>query len=116
MKGDPKTLQLANKSIVPVALGVIVAWNATGQIRWWLGLATFLASLLVQAGTNVLNDYSDHRAGNDAVNREFVRPFTGGSRMIQLGLMTPVETLLLGTGLCAPAAAVGAGIALAERP
>jgi 1,4-dihydroxy-2-naphthoate octaprenyltransferase len=103
-------------SIVPVALGVTLAWNTSGEIRWWLGVATILAALLVQAGTNVLNDYFDHRAGNDAANREFVRPFTGGSRMIQLGLMTPVETLLLGTVLSGLAAAVGAGIAVAGRP
>lgn len=103
-------------SIVPVALGVTVAWNVTGEIQWWLGLATFVAALLIQAGTNALNDYFDHRAGNDTTNQEFVRPFTGGSRMIQLGLMTPVETLLLGALLCGGAAAVGVGIAIADRP
>ena len=103
-------------TIVPVTLGVTVAWNTTGQIAWALALCTFLAALLIQAGTNVLNDYFDHRTGNDAANREFVRPFTGGSRMIQLGLMTPVETLLLGSLLCGAAAVIGAGLAFAERP
>jgi 1,4-dihydroxy-2-naphthoate octaprenyltransferase len=41
----------------------------------------------------VLNDYFDYKSGNDQVNIEFVRPFSGGSRMIQLGLLTPFEVL-----------------------
>ncbi|MFW6151898.1 MAG: prenyltransferase, partial [Verrucomicrobiota bacterium] len=32
---------------------------------------------------------------NDAVNRTFVRPFTGGSRLIQKGLLSPGEVLTL---------------------
>jgi len=40
-----------------------------------------------------LNDYFDHKSGTDDINKEFVRPFSGGSRMIQLGLLTPAETL-----------------------
>ncbi len=44
-------------------------------------------------GTNMINDYFDHVSGNDELNRNFVRPFSGGSRMIQLGLLTPPEAL-----------------------
>jgi len=103
-------------SVVPVVLGVTMAWNATGEIAWWPAVFTLLAALSVQAGTNVLNDYFDHRNGNDEANREFVRPFSGGSRVIQLGLMSPVETLLLGVGLCAAAAAIGIGLAVTGAP
>ncbi len=103
-------------SVVPVVLGVAVAWAAVGEVSWWPALFTLLAAVAVQAGTNVLNDYFDHRSGNDEANREFVRPFTGGSRMIQLGIMTPVETLLLGTALCLGAAAVGVGLAVSGAP
>lgn len=103
-------------SVVPVVLGVTVAWNATGDIAWWPAVFTLLAALAVQAGTNVFNDYFDHRNGNDAANREFVRPFTGGSRVIQLGLMTPVEALLLGSVLCLVAASIGIGLAVTGSP
>jgi 1,4-dihydroxy-2-naphthoate octaprenyltransferase len=103
-------------SVVPVVLGVAVAWNFRGEIAWWPAVFTLLAALAAQAGTNVLNDYFDHRNGNDAANREFVRPFSGGSRMIQLGIMTPVETLLLGVSLCLAAAVTGVGLAVAGAP
>jgi 1,4-dihydroxy-2-naphthoate octaprenyltransferase len=103
-------------SVVPVVLGLTVAWNVTGDFRWFAALLTLAGAVAIQAGTNVLNDYFDHRAGNDAANREFVRPFTGGSRMIQLGLMTPVETLLLGAGLIGVSAFIGLVLAADGRP
>lgn len=103
-------------SVVPVVLGVTLAWNVTGGIAWWPAVFTLLAALAVQAGTNVLNDYFDHRSGNDEKNREFVRPFSGGSRVIQLGLATPSETLLLGIALCLAAGAIGVGLAVTGSP
>ncbi len=80
-------------SLVPVLLGTAIAWFTSGTLYWGFFLLTLLAGLLIHIGNNVINDYSDHRGGNDEVNREFVRPFSGGSRVIQLGLLTPVEVL-----------------------
>ncbi len=103
-------------SVVPVILGVAVAWQHTGTIAWLAAILTLIAAVSIQAGTNLLNDYFDHRTGNDEANREFVRPFSGGSRVIQLGLMTPVETLLLGSGLSLLAAVIGIGLAVSGSP
>ena len=80
-------------SIVPVLLGTVIAWFATGTLYWGFLLLALLAGLLIHVGTNTINDYSDHTSGNDEANREFVRPFSGGSRVIQLGLLTPLEVL-----------------------
>ncbi len=80
-------------SIVPVLLGTAIAWFATGTLYWGFFLLALLAGLLIHIGTNVINDYFDHKSGNDEVNREFIRPFSGGSRVIQLGLLTPLEVL-----------------------
>lgn len=80
-------------SIVPVLLGTAIAWFTTGTLYWGFFFLTLLAGLLIHIGTNVINDYADHKSGNDEVNREFVRPFSGGSRVIQLGLLTPLEVL-----------------------
>ncbi|MEX0782083.1 MAG: 1,4-dihydroxy-2-naphthoate octaprenyltransferase [Dehalococcoidia bacterium] len=103
-------------SVVPVTVGLAVAWNMSDSFRWLAAVLTMIGAVAIQAGTNALNDYFDHRAGNDAANREFVRPFSGGSRMIQLGLMTPVETLLLGAGLCTISVVVGLLLAVDGRP
>jgi len=56
-------------------------------------LLTLVGGILLHAGANVINDYFDHLSKNDELNKEFVRPFTGGSRLIQQGLLTPKEVL-----------------------
>lgn len=80
-------------SIVPVLLGTAIAWFTSRSINWGLFLLTLLAGVLIHMGANVINDYFDYKSGNDDVNREFVRPFSGGSRAIQLGLLSPLEVL-----------------------
>lgn len=83
-------------SVVSILLGTAIAWANTGIFHPGYCLLTLAAGLLLHAGTNVINDYFDHKSGNDEINREYVRPFSGGSRMIQLGLLTPLEVLVGG--------------------
>ncbi len=82
-------------SAAPVILGSVLAYSHTGDLNWPVFLLALLGVQLIHAGANVANDYFDHLSGNDAVNRTFVRPFTGGSRMIQKGLLSPGEVLTL---------------------
>jgi 1,4-dihydroxy-2-naphthoate polyprenyltransferase len=95
-------------SIVPVLLGSALAARHTGLFDWALFFCTLVGVVLVHAGANVLNDYFDHLSGNDEANVEFVRPFTGGSRLIQRGLLSPDEVLGLGIACLAAGAALGA--------
>jgi 1,4-dihydroxy-2-naphthoate octaprenyltransferase len=80
-------------SAVPVLLGTAIAWAYLGSLNWVLFLLALIAGVLLHAGTNIINDYFDHLSRNDELNREFVRPFSGGSRLIQLGLLSPLEVL-----------------------
>jgi 1,4-dihydroxy-2-naphthoate octaprenyltransferase len=80
-------------TVVPVTLGGSIAWVHAGEFHWGLFLLALLGGLFLHAGTNVMNDYFDHRSGTDEMNVQYVRPFTGGSRMIQKGLLTPREVL-----------------------
>jgi len=79
--------------VVPVLLGTLIAWARQGTWHWGYFLLTLVGGVCLHAGTNIANDYFDHLSGDDAANVEFVRPFTGGSRMIQEGLMSPREVL-----------------------
>lgn len=81
-------------TVVPILLGTAIAWTRTGTMEWGYFLLTLIAALALHAGTNLMNDYVDHLSGNDEGNREFVRPFSGGSRVIQMGLLTPLEVLV----------------------
>jgi 1,4-dihydroxy-2-naphthoate octaprenyltransferase len=100
-------------SLVPVLVGASFALNRTGRWHAALFLWTLAGVGLVHLGANVLNDYCDHLSGNDARNRNFVRPFTGGSRLIQRGLLRPPEVLTLAVLLLA--LGTGAGLVIARR-
>ena len=81
-------------TIVPIFLGTAIAWAQKGVLHWGYFLLTLIGALALNVGTNLINDYFDHLSGNDEANRQFVRPFSGGSRVIQLGLLTPLEVLV----------------------
>lgn len=81
-------------SIIPVILGTMIAWKFNGPIRWVYFFLTLIGGILLHAGTNVANDYFDHKTGNDEANTEYIRPFSGGSRLIQNKLLTPKEVFL----------------------
>jgi 1,4-dihydroxy-2-naphthoate octaprenyltransferase len=80
-------------SIVPVILGTSIAWARFGAFDTFLFILALVAGIFVHLGTNIANDYFDHKSGADEANKEYVRPFTGGSRTIQQGLLTPQEVL-----------------------
>ena len=94
-------------SVLPMILGAMIAYTQNGMFDWWLFLLAFLSGVFIHLSANVFNDYYDHRSRNDEVNKEFVRPFSGGSRMIQLGLMTPLEVLAEAVLLATLAGVIG---------
>jgi len=62
----PRTLPLA---ATPVLAGIALAWAEGATPRWLAAAATLLAALLIQVGTNLHNDASDHERGNDREDR-----------------------------------------------
>lgn len=83
-------------SILTVILGTVMAWVNNNIINFYDFFLTLLGVIFFHLGTNIINDYFDHKTGNDDINNEFVRPFSGGARMIQMGLLTPFEVLVGG--------------------
>ena len=103
-------------ALVPVLLGTAIAFSQQGGVQWGYFLLTLLAGLLIHGGANAINDYFDHKSGNDEANREFVRPFSGGSRLIQLGLLTPTEVLGIALFCFIVSSAIGIYLAFATGP
>lgn len=62
---------------------------------------TVLFALVAHAGANVVNDYYDALSGTDAHNTERLFPFTGGSRLIQNGVLSVQQTRAFGYALLA---------------
>ena len=72
-----------------------------------LALVTVLFALMAHAGANVLNDYYDALNGTDVQNTERIFPFTGGSRFIQNGVLTEIQTRTFGFSLMTGVAIAG---------
>jgi len=83
-------------TLAPVVLGAAVAYYNFGTFNWSLFWWTLFGAILAHAGTNVANDYSDHVTRNDEMNK-LATPFSGGSRVIQTGLMSPAKVFILST-------------------
>ncbi|MEE8359803.1 MAG: 1,4-dihydroxy-2-naphthoate octaprenyltransferase [Candidatus Omnitrophota bacterium] len=79
-------------TIIPVALGAIVAWSDAGAFSWFRFWLTLFGAILIHAGTNLINDYFDHVSGCDEANPN-PTPFSGGSRVIQDGSIAPKKIL-----------------------
>ena len=73
-------------TFVPVLLGAVIA-RAHGYSAWWLTVLALLGASAIHLGLNVANDVSDATSGADEAN---VNPtmFSGGSRVIQYGLVS----------------------------
>ncbi|MBI4711853.1 MAG: 1,4-dihydroxy-2-naphthoate octaprenyltransferase [Planctomycetes bacterium] len=80
-------------TIVPILLGAVMGWHQTGSFHWGYFWLTLIGGIFMHLGTNIANDYFDHLSGNDWANKT-PTPFSGGSRMIQQGLLTPRQVLV----------------------
>lgn len=92
-------------SVVPVTLGSALAWHETGVLEWPRAVLAALGIVLLHAGANLTNEYTDHETGADAADSVRTR-YSGGSGVIQEGLVTPrgilagaLATLAVGVGI-----------------
>jgi len=81
-------LPFLTATAVPVALGSTAAWHDTGGFLWPRFWIAAVGALLIHIGVNLANEYGDHVTGNDAANLT-PTPVSGGSRVIQEGLIAP---------------------------
>lgn len=88
-------------SVVPVTAGAALALHYEGDVRWALFPLALLGGVLMHAGTNLVSEYYDLRAGVD-------RPETyGSSRVLVEGLLPPRNVLIAGLVAFAAAGAIG---------
>ncbi len=84
-------IQFLQASVLPVLLGAALGYHEAS--RFWETLGIMIVAIAaVNIGTNLANDYYDHRSGADEGNRD-PTPFSGGSRVIQERLIPPSQVL-----------------------
>ncbi len=103
-------------SILPVVAGTAWGVSAAGRIDLTLFILALLATVLVHAASNVLNDVGDDSIGTDRQNTKRIYPYTGGSRFIQTGILTSSRMARLGVSLLAAAALLGVALIIEKGP
>ncbi len=101
-------------SAAPILVGSTLAYAITGSFNFGLFILAMLAIMLLHAGANMANDYFDHLSGNDWKNNN-VTPFSGGSRSIQQGIISPKTELLAALIALAAGSAFGLIIVLLTK-
>ena len=87
-------LPFLTATIVPILLGAAIASRYV-SIDWIYFVLTMLGGFFLHIGTNTSNDYFDHTSGTDEANYNYMVPFSGGSRSIQMGLISAKGMLYL---------------------
>ncbi len=105
-------LPFLTATIIPVALGGAIAAN-DGQFSWGWWLLCLLSAVCAHLGINVINDVADADSGSDDANVT-PTPFSGGSRVIQYGLVSRRTMVITAIGLYVVAALAGVLLALAR--
>jgi 1,4-dihydroxy-2-naphthoate polyprenyltransferase len=104
--------------IVPILVGAAwVAYTFQGQpfpkLQFWL---TLFAGIAIHIAANTFNDYFDWKAGTDKVNNSYFLPYSGGSRSIELGLISEKALFRLALTSLLISAALGIALTVISGP
>ena len=102
--------------MLPVVVGSAWGHAASGTLDPGAAALALLATMLVHAGANVINDVADDESGADRANTERIFPYTGGSRFIQNEILSAGSMRRFGIGLLVAACICGALLASLKGP
>lgn len=111
-------LPFLTATIVPILVAAgFVAWKGLAAPFPWLPFTlVMLGGIALHLAANIFNDYFDWKAGTDQANNDYFLPFSGGSRAIELGLISERGTFVAGTVSLVAALALGGTLAILGRP
>ncbi len=85
-------------TVAPVLIGTAAAWYTSGSFAWSSFVLALIGGVLVHLGANMSNDYFDYRSETDVMNKGG-SAYSGGSRVIQDGLI-PARQILVAAIVC----------------
>jgi 1,4-dihydroxy-2-naphthoate polyprenyltransferase len=105
-------------TLVPIL--VAAAWVFTrsegAAFPWMLFWLTLLGGIAIHISANTFNDYFDWTSGTDKANNEYFMPYSGGSRSLELGLISERKLFLVASISLMIAALAGLPILLLRGP
>jgi 1,4-dihydroxy-2-naphthoate octaprenyltransferase len=101
--------------IVPILVGAswVAYRNLVQAFPWDLFFLALFAGIFMHVAANTFNDYFDWKSGTDQANNDYFLPYSGGSRSIELGLIS--EKALFRVALISLLMASTLGLILALR-
>jgi len=110
-------MPFTSASLLPVfVVGAYFAGVGDGLFNIPLFILTLFGILIAHLGINVFNDYFDVKDGTDEGNAEYFQQVSGGSRAIELGLISLKGTRKLGIQLLMAGLLIGGIIANNVNP
>jgi 1,4-dihydroxy-2-naphthoate octaprenyltransferase len=97
-------------SLLAIITGTSLGWHSAGRLDAPAALLALLIIALLHAAANVLNDVYDELSGADRLNTQRIYPYTGGSRVIQNGVLTLEQMRTWGLLLLSLATLLGLGL------
>lgn len=97
--------QFVLASVVPALIGQGTAVYDGASYDPVAGTLTIIGVMAIHAGANAFNDC--HDLGSDSINRDHISPFSGGSRVLQRGLLSLPQQRVLALVLLALGALCG---------
>ena len=98
-------------SFLPALVAFAVAWSLTGVLDVPTVVLALIALVCNHAALNMTDDYFDYRHAVDRAKQGDVNPYTGGSRTLTSGELTPGEMLAAFIALYALTVALGCVVA-----
>jgi 1,4-dihydroxy-2-naphthoate polyprenyltransferase len=104
--------------LMPILFGAawVAHWGMVDPFpsgKFWLAL---LAGIFLHIAANTANDYFDWRSGTDRANNNYFLPYSGGSRSIELGLISERALFLVASISFALSAGFGLALAVLSGP
>ena len=110
-------LPFTSASILPIfAVGAYFAGTGDNLFNITNFILCLLGVMIAHLSSNVLNDYFDVKDGTDEENSDYFQQVSGGSRAIELGLITLNGTKKLGFILTTIALIIGGIILFSTNP
>ena len=105
-------------TLMPVLMATAwVGWRyAPVPFPWLLFVSALVGAASLHLSANTFNDYFDWTSGADALNADYFRPYTGGSRSIELGLISERGLFGVGVGALVVSALAAGPILYAQGP
>jgi len=102
-------LGFTSTTVGALILGMGIAYHVKGAAAFGNFtniLLACLGAILAHVSSNLFNDYYDNKNGTDRINTT-PTPFSGGSRVIQNGIISPEKILMVAWFLLVAAIAIG---------